>query len=181
GMPPDALDGLLEQGPRPAAETSQAGNPPADPDEEFADELLGARNPRHKVTFGPLAFFAGFLATIATFSLAVMMISVIGGTFSWRHVWPTFGMAVVVLLYAGAIGLVIGAPIAFLLGLALRPVRNQGLHVLAFFIVITAVAWLIFSVMYGGAALETLWLAGLIGACAAVGRAAVWKLMDVRD
>jgi hypothetical protein len=150
-------------------------------DEHFADELLGAPNPRHRVTFGPLAFFTGFLATIVTFSVAVMLISAIGGTFNWRQVWPSFGMAFVVLLYAGAIGLVVGAPIAFLLGLALRPVRNQALHVLAFFLVITAVAWLIFSVMYGGAALETVWLAGLIGLCAAVGRAAVCKLMDVYD
>lgn len=154
---------------------------PLETDEEFADELLGAHNPRHRVTFGPLAFFTGFLSAIATFSLAVILISVLGGTFSWRQVLPTFGMAIVVLLYAGAIGLVVGAPIAFLLGLALRPVRNQGLHVLAFFVVISSVAWLIFSAMYGGAAWETVWLSCLIGACAAVGRASVWKLVDVYD
>jgi hypothetical protein len=50
-----------------------------------------------------------------------------------------------------------------------------------FFVVITMVAWLIFSVMYGGAAWETLLLAALIGLCAAIGRASVWKLVTVYD
>jgi hypothetical protein len=149
-------------------------------DEQFADELLDHKQ-SHRVTFGPLAFFTGFFVTIAAFSLTLMLISIAGGTFSWRQVWSTFGMAFVVLLYAAGIGLIIGAPIAFLLGLALRPVRRQWVHVLVFFVVITLVAWLIFSVMYGGAAWETLLLAALIGLCAAIGRASVWKLVTVYD
>ncbi|NKX52876.1 hypothetical protein HER39_20325, partial [Arthrobacter deserti] len=107
-------------------------------------------NPRHRVIFGPGAFAVGFLATVATISVAVLAISLAGSPYRGPHLSSTVFMAFVVFLYAGAIGLVIGAPLAFALGLLLRPVRAQWLHVLAFFLVLGLAAWLIFLALYGG-------------------------------
>jgi hypothetical protein len=147
--------------------------------EEFDD--FEDHNPRHKVLFGPGAFAVGFLTTVAAFSLAVLVISMAGSPYGGLHLSSTVFMGLVVFLYSAAIGLVIGAPIAFALGLLLRPVRAQWLHVLAFFVVVGLAAWLIFLALYGGDPLETLWFAAMVGLCAAVGRASVWKMVTVRD
>jgi hypothetical protein len=157
---------------------------PDEPDDGYGDfdgfDDFGNHNPRHKVIFGPGAFAVGFLTTVAVFSVAVLAISLTGSPYGQLHLSSTVFMGLVVFLYAAAIGLVIGAPIAFALGILLRPVRAQWLHVLAFFVVVGLAAWLIFLLLYGGDPLETLWFAVMMGLCAAIGRASVWRMVTVR-
>ncbi|MCG2622816.1 hypothetical protein LVY72_12985 [Arthrobacter sp. I2-34] len=156
---------------------------PQEPDDGFDveefDDFLDP-NPRHRVIFGPGAFAVGFLSTAAVFSVAVLAISLVGSPYGELHLSSTVFMGLVVFLYVAAIGLVLGAPIAFALGMLLRPVRAQWLHVLAFFVVVGLAAWLIFLLLYGGDPLETVWFAVMVGLCAAIGRASVWRMVTVR-
>jgi hypothetical protein len=158
--------------------------PQEEPD-EFDEDLAAFddfedHNPRHKVIFGPGAFAVGFLTAVAAFTVAVLAISLAGTPYTRLHLSSTVFMAMVIFLYAAAIGLVVGAPLAFALGMLLRPVRSQWLHVLAFFVVAGLAAWAIFLALYGGDPLETLWFAAMMGLCAAIGRAAVWRMVTVR-
>lgn len=137
-------------------------------------------NPRHRVTFGFGAFVVGFLVAISVFALGALFLALLGGPLSWAQLVSASLLALVVGLYAGGVGLVIGAPIAFVLGLLLRPVANQWLHVLAFFLVMTTVSFLILVSLSSGDPLGTLELAALIGLAAAVGRFSVWRMMDIR-
>jgi hypothetical protein len=137
-------------------------------------------NPRHRVTFGFGAFVVGFLVAVSVFALGALLLTLAGGPLSWHQFASAALLALVVGLYAGGIGLVIGAPIAFVLGMLLRPVANQWLHVLAFFAVMTAASFLILVSLSSGDPLGTLELAALIGLAAAIGRFSVWRMVDIR-
>jgi hypothetical protein len=137
-------------------------------------------NPRHRVTFGFGAFVVGFLVAISVFAMGALLLALLGGPLTWTQLVSAALLALVVGLYAGGVGLVIGVPIAFVLGLLLRPVANQWLHVLAFFAVMTTASFLILISLSSGDPLGTLELAALIGLTAAIGRLSVWKMMDIR-
>lgn len=168
--------------PGPGRDGEGGTGPDSGPDDDGFGEFddFEDHNPRHRVLFGPGAFTVGFLTTVAAFSIGVLIISLAGHPLGGLHVSSTVFMALVVFFYAAAIGLVFGAPLAFALGMLLRPVRAQWLHVLAFFVVVGLAAWLIFRTLYGGDPLETLWFGAMVGLCAAIGRAAVWKMVTVR-
>jgi hypothetical protein len=137
-------------------------------------------NPRHRVTFGFGAFVVGFLVAIFVFTLGALLLTLVGGPVNGHQLASAALLALVVGLYAGGVGLVVGVPIAFVLGLLLRRVANQWLHVLAFFLVMTAASFLILVSLSSGDPIGTLELAALIGLAAAIGRLSVWKMMDIR-
>jgi hypothetical protein len=60
------------------------------------------------------------------------------------HVWGFLGMAI---LYGFGVSLVVAAPLAWVLAYLLRRVRNQWIHIGAFFAVPTLAFWLLGSVL----------------------------------
>lgn len=128
------------------------------------------------VTFNPTAFALGY--AVACLLLGIIATAVIGWGTS-RDVWGYAWTVVVVAFYAAGLGLFTALPVALALGFVLRTVRSQWLHLLAFFLVPTAVAWLVIGLVVRSVTVPLL-MALAIGVCAAAGRAAVWRLMKVR-
>lgn len=89
-------------------------------------------------------------------------------------------LALMVLMYGYGIALATGVPLAWILGRLLRPIRNQWIHVAAFFIVPTLGFWALGSVLGFGWSIEALGLWATVGLAAALGRLAVWKDVAVR-
>ncbi|KRF09301.1 hypothetical protein ASH00_06645 [Arthrobacter sp. Soil782] len=79
-----------------------------------------------RVTFGPFALLTGTGAT------HLLLATVIGLTFNAESAWHAFTVAVMAAI-AGIPITVAGCGVALVLGLALRPVANQALHIAAFF------------------------------------------------
>ncbi|MCC3283257.1 MULTISPECIES: hypothetical protein [Arthrobacter] len=129
-----------------------------------------------RVTFGPTAFMTGY--AIACLLVAVMATVGIGWGTS-RDFWGYLWIIIIAAFYAAGIGLVTAAPVGLVLGLLLRGVPNQWLHVLAFFLVPTLLAWLVIGLIAGAVGVPLL-MALAIGVSSALGRLAVWRLMDVR-
>jgi hypothetical protein len=76
------------------------------------------------------------------------------------------------------VGLVTGLPLGIALGFLLRPVRNQWIHVGAFFAGFAVVAFLVTTLLSPSTLLgDSLPAALIIGGAAAVARASIWKLV----
>jgi hypothetical protein len=88
------------------------------------------------------------------------------------HVWGFLGMAV---LYGFGVALLVAAPLAWVLAYLLRPVRNQWVHIGAFFAVPTIAFWLLGSVLGFGWQPVMLIPWATVGVAAAIGRWAVRK------
>lgn len=88
------------------------------------------------------------------------------------HVWGLLGMAV---FYGFGVALVFAAPLAWVLAYFLRPVRNQRIHIGAFFVVPTLAFWLLGSVLGFGWQPVMLIPWATVGVAAAIGRWAVRK------
>ena len=129
-----------------------------------------------RVTFGPTAFVTGY--AIACLLVALIATVAIGWGTS-RDFWGYLWIIVIAAFYAAGIGLVTAAPVGLALGLLLRDVPNQWLHVLAFFLVPTLLAWTVIGLIAGSIGVPLL-MALAIGISSAAGRLAVWRLMDVR-
>ena len=129
-----------------------------------------------RVTFGPTAFVIGY--AVACLLVAAIATVAIGWGTS-RDLWGYLWIIVIAAFYAAGIGLLTAAPVGLALGLLLRGVPNQWLHVLAFFVVPTLLAWLVIGLLAGSIGVPLL-MALAIGISAAAGRLAVWRLMDVR-
>ncbi|MHC6230726.1 hypothetical protein ACX5I6_14010 [Arthrobacter sp. MMS24-T111] len=89
-------------------------------------------------------------------------------------------LALMVLMYGYGIALATGVPLAWILGRLLRPIRNQWIHVAAFFIVPTLGFWALGSVLGFGWSIGALGLWATVGLAAALGRLAVWRDVAVR-
>ncbi|MGO4187431.1 hypothetical protein [Pseudarthrobacter sp. TAF60_1] len=88
------------------------------------------------------------------------------------HVWGFLGTAV---LYGFGVALLIAAPLAWVLAYLLRPVRNQWVHIGAFFAVPTIAFWLLGSVLGFGWQPVMLIPWATVGVAATIGRWAVRK------
>lgn len=131
-----------------------------------------AANPRHRVTFGIRAVAVGFLVGLATLALAFAL--------SWGPDAP--GVFLLALLYGIGIGVITGLPLGIALGLLLRPVANQWVHVGVFFAGFTLVSFVIITLLSPSRVLlESLPIALIIGAAGALARASVWKLVRVHE
>lgn len=131
------------------------------------DGTGGAR----RVTFGPFALLVGAGVT------HLLLATAVGMSFGSSMPWETFSFVALAAILGIPITLV-GCGVALVLGLALRPVANQALHVAAFFGVFALLSTLI-TLMAGGGGLEALVTGAVVGTAAATGRASVWKLVTV--
>jgi hypothetical protein len=144
---------------------------------DAGDPLVHSAADENKVVLRAPAFIKGWL--IATtlwvgvlFLVVVVMYAVptlLSGT-DGGHLW---GVAAMVLFYGYGIALVFGAPLAWVLAFLLRPIRNQWLHVAAFFVVPTFAFWTVAGLLGIGwhPGLLSLW--ATVGAAAAIGRSAI--------
>ncbi|MHA7240916.1 hypothetical protein [Arthrobacter sp. TMS1-12-1] len=127
--------------------------------------------PRHRVTFGPGAVAVGFLVGLVTLALAFAV--------PWGPQAP--GVFLLALWYGAGIGILTGLPLGVVLGLLLRPVVNQWVHVGVFFAGFAAAAFLIATLLSPSTLLgDSLPTALVIGGAAALARASVWKLVRVQ-
>jgi hypothetical protein len=132
-----------------------------------------------RVVLDAYAFIKGWLiATSLWVGLLLLLVAAYVGLPAARdgadagHVWGFLGMAV---LYGFGVALVFAAPLAWVLAYLLRPVRNQWIHIGAFFAVPTLAFWLLGSVL--GLGWQPLLLIpwSTVGVAAAIGRWAVRK------
>lgn len=136
---------------------------------------------RSRVTFGPFALIKGTLISFALFALGSLVFAltsrsadpVTGGEYSETNPLGIWFMAV-----AGAFAatLFVVIPLAVGLGLLLRPVARQSLHIMAFFLVFGLLAMAPFIATFERGDTGTVLLIGLIaGSLAAIGRLSVIK------
>jgi hypothetical protein len=131
----------------------------------------------HRVVLDAYAFIKGWLiATSLWVGVLLLLVAAGYGVPALRdgtdagHVWGLLGMAI---LYGFGVSLVVAAPLAWVLAYLLRPVRNQWIHIGAFFAVPTLVFWLLGSVLGLGWQPWLLIPWATVGAAAAIGRWAV--------
>ncbi|MET3922321.1 hypothetical protein [Arthrobacter sp. UYEF20] len=133
--------------------------------------------PSHRVVLDAYAFIKGWLiATSLWVGVLLLLVAAGYGVPALRdgtdagHVWGFLGM---VILYGFGVSLVFAAPLAWVLAYLLRPVRNQCIHIGAFFAVPTFVFWLLGSVLGLGWQLWPLIPWATVGAAAAIARWAI--------
>lgn len=133
----------------------------------------------HKVVLDAYAFIKGWLiATSLWVGVLLLLVAAGYGVRAARdgtdpgHVWGFLGM---VILYGFGGSLVVPAPLAWVSAYLLRPVRNQWIHIGAFFAVPTLVFWLLGSVLGFGWQPWLLIPWATVGAAAAIGRWAIRK------
>lgn len=136
----------------------------------LAQRYNGAGRAR-RVTFGPFALLVGTCVTHFLIAAGVGLAAI----------WSSPDAVFIYFLIAALYGIPLTAiafPLALILGLLLRPVANQVLHIAAFFAVFAILSGAVIHLASGGdpAALA---LAPMIGTAAAAGRASVWKLVTV--
>ena len=133
----------------------------------------------HRVVLDAYAFIKVWLiATSLWVGLLLLLVAAYVGLPAARdgtdagYMWGFLGMAV---LYGFGVSLVFAAPMAWALAYLLRPVRNQWIHIGAFFAVPTLAFWLLGSVL--GLGWQPLLLIpwATVGIAAATGRWAVRK------
>ncbi|MET3923207.1 hypothetical protein [Arthrobacter sp. UYEF20] len=131
----------------------------------------------HRVVLDAYAFIKGWLiATSLWVGLLLLLVAAGYGVPAARdgtdagYVWGYLG---IVVFYGFGVSLVFAAPLAWVLAYLLRPVRNQWIHIGAFFTVPTLAFWLLGSVL--GLGWQPLLLIpwATVGAAAAIGRWAV--------
>ncbi|GAB3536583.1 hypothetical protein GCM10027403_17740 [Arthrobacter tecti] len=140
-----------------------------DDDARLAARYTGAGG-AHRVTFTPKALIVG--TALTHLQLAVLMGALLGD----GHPYAAFMM----FLLSGLLGLPIaalGCFIALALGLALRPVASQGLHVLVFLAAFTLITALI--LLLAGLGIAAVGTGLIVGAAAAIGRVSVCRFVTV--
>ena len=133
----------------------------------------------NRVVLDAYGFIKGWLiATSLWVGVLLLVVAVYFGVPAVRngtdagHVCGLLGMAV---LYGFGVALVFAAPLAWVLAYVLRPVRNQWVHIGAFFLVPTLAFWLSGSVLGFGWQPVMLIPWATVGVAAAIGRWAVRK------
>ncbi|WP_146617535.1 hypothetical protein [Arthrobacter globiformis] len=130
-----------------------------------------------RVVLDAYAFIKGWLiATSLWVGILLIFVAAGYGVAAGRdgtdggHVWGLLGL---VIFYGFGVSLVFAAPLAWVLSYLLRPVRNQKIHIGAFFAVPTLAFWLLGSVL--GLGWQPLLLIpwATVGAAAAIGRWAI--------
>lgn len=118
-------------------------------------------NPRVRVTLGGKGQGMGVLVAYVAFSTLLSLQA------------PEY--ALIFFIYAAIPAALIGSVVGWLLGLVLRQVRNQWLHVAAFFVVGT----LICAPFGGLSSLGTVLFSLSIATAAAIGRLSAWRLVKI--
>jgi hypothetical protein len=149
------------------------------------DEILRRRygaKPRpanHRVVLNRYAFFKGWLLAFGSWFAFSLTVSIIHTVISPGSAALSFwGLVLMGSFFFAAF---LGAPLALVLSLLLRPIRRQGIHVLVFAAGIGGFTWAVFA----GLAPETGALpavfAAIAGIAAGLGRAAVIPDVEIHD
>lgn len=124
-----------------------------------------------RVLPGPLAAALGYVvACLVLASIATVAVGWGSARDFWGYVWTV----IVAAFYAAGFGLFTALPVAVVLGWSLRHVLNQGLHVLAFFLVPALLAWLIIGLSVQSVVVPLL-MGTAVGLSMAAGRAVIWR------
>lgn len=133
----------------------------------------------HRVVLGSSAFIKGWLIAVLLWvtplGLFLVVQDHIASAQSDDGTNHAPGIALATLLYGFGGALVFAAPLAWVLAYLLRPVRDQWIHIAAFFAVPTLVFWSATGLLGFGWSLVLLGFWASVGAAAAVGRFAVRK------
>lgn len=118
-----------------------------------------------------LAVATGLWLAAATFLYVVLLFQ---GQEQPGSDFNPFGLWLFMMVVFGGLSLLVGVPMGLVLGLLLRPVRRQWIHVAVFFAVPSAVLWAVFGFdPFGG-------VVGLsVGIAAALGRLSVCRDVEV--
>lgn len=144
----------------------------AGPGREVTPDDVGPAPSRHRVTFGPGAVAVGYLVGVATLAVAFAL--------PWGS--GAGGVLLVALAYGIGIGLITALPLGIALGLLLRPVRSQAVHVAAFFGVFAVVAFVISAALSPSTVLaDSLPMALVVGGAGALARASAWPLVRIHE
>lgn len=135
----------------------------------------GGRSQR--VVLDAFAFIKGWLiATALGVALLLLWVVASYGAPDGRdgtgadHIWGLLGVAA---LFGFGVAFVFAAPLAWVLAYLLRPIRDQRIHVGAFFVVPTLAFWLVGGIFGLGWQPFLLVPWAVVGAVAAVGRWAI--------
>lgn len=146
----------------------------------YTPDDVGSERPPRAVTFEPGAVAPGFLVGVTTLSLAYIIS--IGPTsgFTWDDVPGMVGSFLLLLWWGAIVGVFTGLPLRIALGLLLRPVRNQWIHVAVFFIGFAVVSLLVLPrVLNPWAVPASLPIALVVGGAGALARAGVWRTVRI--
>ena len=129
---------------------------------------------RSRIVLGNLALIKGWFVATALWLGAATAVYIAAAIFVGRGEPPpdinAFGFWLVLMVWGGAGALLLGGPLALVLGLLLRPVRRQWIHVAVFFAVPAAILW-----AWAGYSTDLPVMAFVlsVGAAAALGRLSV--------
>lgn len=134
------------------------------------------------MVLGPFAFIKGWLISV-TLWVGTLCTVLVAQELASSAPYETgenyaLGLAVTVLWWGFGIALVVAAPLGRVLGLLLRPVQNQWLHVAAFFAAPTTIFWILGGLLGFGWTIEALGFWATTGVAAAAGRFSVRKHLD---
>ncbi|WP_026549767.1 hypothetical protein [Arthrobacter sp. Br18] len=129
--------------------------------------------PEPRVTLGFGALLVGLVVAVAILAAAMGLSWALSG----NDFLGTFTLA---LVYGLPIGIVTGFPLGAGLSLTLRRVRNQWLHVLAFFVVFTAAGFVGIALVSVSGTAQNLPLAVVVGGAAAIARWSVWRMARIQ-
>ena len=153
---------------------------PPDNNEILRRRYGGKERPsHHRVILGRYAFIKGWLVAVGAWFAISLVLSIIDQLSSPNSAALNFWglMLTIGLFFAAALG----APFALLLGMLLRPVRRQWVHVLAFAAGLAALTWGTVALLAPGTGPLPAVLAAIAGTAAGIGRAAVIRDVDVYD
>ena len=145
--------------------------PPADGAAGPEASAAETRTPR--MIPGPLASALGY--AVACLVLAAIATLAVGWGTSrdfWGYVWTV----IVAAFYAAGLGLFTALPVALVLGWALRRVPQQGIHILAFFLIPLLLAWLVIGLSVHAVVVPLL-MGTAVGVSMAAGRAVIWRFV----
>lgn len=127
-----------------------------------------------RIVLGNYELFKGIAVATGLWLAAATVIYIIDLLQSSAGETSPFRMWLFMVVAFGGLSLLVGIPLGLGLGLLLRRVRRQGIHVAVFFAVPAALFWAVFG--FGSAAAVT----GLsVGAAAAAGRLSVWRDIEI--
>jgi hypothetical protein len=137
------------------------------------------RPAHHRAVLTRYAFFKGWLLAFGSWFVFSLTISIIDTVISPDSAALSFwGLVLMGSFFFAAL---LGAPFALLLGLLLRPVRRQWIHVLAFAAGLAALTWGVIAVLAPGTGALPAVFAAIAGTAAGLGRAAVIPDIEIYD
>ena len=127
-----------------------------------------------RIVLGNYGLFKGIAVATGLWLAAATVVYTIGLLQPGAGETSPFRMWLFMMVAFGGLSLLVGIPLGLVLGLLLRPVRRQGIHVAVFFAVPAALFW---AALGFGSAAAVIGLS--VGAAAAAGRLSVCRDIEI--